>query len=77
MLNVSPQEQADLDVMRAAIERLKLSCYDGQLSLTRMPPEQLVHTGHKTVGDGLLYYVRSTQRKIDSLIATHLQKYPD
>jgi hypothetical protein len=72
---ISPKEQADLNVMKAAIEKLKLSCYDGQLALSRIPQEELKHTGHKSVEEGLLYRLKSTQREIETLEAAHILKY--
>ena len=75
--NPSSQEQEDLKVLQVAMQKLKLDCYDGQLYLLRLTPEQLTHTGHKSIHEGLLYRVRSAQRKIDALIKAHLRRYPD
>lgn len=75
--NPSSQEQEDLKVLQATMQKLKLDCYDGQLSLMRLTPDQLVHTGHKSVAEGLMYRVRSTQHEIDALIKAHLRRYPD
>lgn len=74
---IPQQEQADLDALKIAIAKFKLDCYDGQWALTRLTPEQLGHSGYKSIAEGLLYRVQSTQREIKRLTDAHIRKYPD
>lgn len=71
------QEKKDLEILKAEIQKEKLSCYDYCVSILRWPDDQLKHTGHKSKEAAVLWSVQNSQKKIEKLTQAHIRKYPD
>jgi hypothetical protein len=76
---MTEQEQADLDVMKAAILGKKLGCYSYMESLDRADARQLECSGYKgkTNAEAMQHAFRMFQQDIKKLIDQHVKKYPD
>lgn len=76
---MNEQEQKDLDVMKAQVEKEKLSTYHYLVHLSRMDARGLETSGYrgKTVAEAVLMALKSGEQKIKRLIDSHISKYPD
>ena len=74
---ISPEEQADVDALKAKHIKIKLSAFDMMHEFTRMSPESLVHTGHKTVEAALLYTMKEALKSVKKEGADFIKKWPD
>lgn len=73
---MSPEEQADLDVLTAAIQKMQLQTYDYAVSFLRYTPDNLKHSGYggKTIGEAIVMVLERSQAEIEKLIKAHERK---
>lgn len=74
---ISPEEQADLDKLLERRKERQDSAFMHFRHILDMGPEELKHSGHKTVEGALIYSVRSVIKENDKDLKLHLKKYPD
>jgi hypothetical protein len=74
---MSPDEQKDLDVLKAAIADLKRAGFDGAQMCLQMANSTLPHTGYKSREEAAIGTLKSYMRDIKSLEKAYLKKYPD
>lgn len=72
-----PEEQVDLDKMKAEIQGIKLRAYDFMHEAIRFDDNDLKHSGHKSVGDALIYAVKRAEKDILKVPKDFLRKWPD
>lgn len=73
----SPEEQEDLDALHVEMDKKKLNTWNYLTMLVRMTPEELRHSGYKTVEEALRKTVERSAKDINALVNKHLKKWPD
>lgn len=76
-MTISPEERADLDILKAAIIKAKVEGFDSVSSLAQVSPSTIHHYGHKTVEAAVLSRIKSIKADIEKMICAHERKYPD
>jgi len=76
---MSEQEAEDIVVLRAAIQKAKLGCYEYLKTLNRLDVTGLEHSGYRgiTNSEAMRDQFNRTERTIEKLIRAHEAKYPD
>jgi hypothetical protein len=74
---VTDQEKKDLEELKVAIAKLQTDSYQVLRHYSRLTPDDLKYTGHKTVEGAVFSVVVDTLKKADKLTAAFLKKYPD
>jgi hypothetical protein len=76
---MTEQEAADLEVMKAAMQKKKLECYSYMESLDRADARQLETSGYggKTNAEAMQHAFKMFQKDIKKLVDAHVKKYPD
>jgi hypothetical protein len=73
------QEQVDLDELKTAIQKIKLSTFDYLRDVARWSETDLKHAGYggKTNAEAMALVHAAALKSIDKLTKDHLKKYPD
>lgn len=74
---MSPQETNDLNELNEAVLKLKVSCIDTQMAMSKYRPEELKSSGFKTVEDAIKFVLLSKSKEIQKITNDYLKKYPD
>ncbi len=78
MSTITPEEQADINVLKAEIVREKQSTYDYCKLLLSMPPDQLIKCGHRNGNDkAVADTLRASLTRVEKLSKAFLKKWPD
>jgi hypothetical protein len=75
----SPQEQLDLDTMKAKIQEIELNSFRLLKTLNTLPRVQLDSAGYKgkTNAEAMQMAFRDSLAKIDRVQKEFVKKYPD
>lgn len=73
-MTTEAEDLAKLKAEKAKELETMFSCMD---MLFRMEPEELKHSGHKTVQEAIFYTYRESAKKIAKAAANFIRKYPD
>lgn len=71
------EQEKDLLDVRDSVKAVKITTFEYMSHLMTLNPEQLKHTGHKTIEAGLLFSMRFGIDRIKAQNAAYFKKYPD
>jgi hypothetical protein len=74
---MTPEEQKDLDALHKEQTNLREHFSSYVRHILDMGPEELKHSGHKTVEEALVYAAKSHIKDLDKLVKAHIKKWPD
>lgn len=74
---MTDQERQDLDKLHVEVKSLKVQAFDTCKSYIRMQPEELKHTGHKSIEAAVLSTMKYYDDKCIKLTKEYIKKYPD
>lgn len=61
----------------AASNKLRADGFKELVYISRLTPEELTHTGHKTLESALLSQIKYNLKQLEKLEKEFLKKYPD
>lgn len=67
----------DLALMHAKSDEIRRSAFMAIASTARMDPEQLPHTGYKTVAAAVVGTFQYYAKQLDKVLKDYLRRYPD
>lgn len=71
---MTEQEQVDLDNLKRVLIEEKIRAFDTMRNYVRYGID---NTGHKSVGDALIYVFNNADKRIKTLTYLYIKKYPD
>ena len=74
---MSPEEQTDLDKMKAEVTKIEHETFYVMREFMRMTPEELKTCGHHSISSALEYSMNDAIKRCKKLNNAFIAKYPD
>jgi hypothetical protein len=77
MMNISPEERIAIEKLAEKITEAKISAFNMMALFSKMPEDELRHTGHKTQADGINYTLKHALKEIAKAEENFFRLFPD